>query len=237
MVDFAIRSLSCCCLDNSSSDAHQITTYPGENPFLDEHGSQPLQLPPPGFAPQTGRLSPIGGLGESDLGIVSARSASSARSAREGLSAEERQKEKERLQDMVKEFAKAAVQGQPCQWLPAPGATGQPIPATYAFDKGLRHFIVRPEDSSPLQLEMARIADVVKDVRGTPFGSVPRLPPPHALSGDELDRRFVYLQGLPPEGPNGIEYVALLLPNPYERERFFTSMKILRWASESRRRS
>jgi len=146
------------------------------------------------------------------------------------LSHEDRQKEKERLQDMVKEFAKAVIQGQQCQWLPS--TAGAPRSATYSFDKALRTFTLRPEDCPATSLEMIRIQEVIKDVRDTPFSELVNLPRPHALAGDEFERRFVCLLHGDESQP---QYLSLLLPNPYERERFYTSMKILRWAMDSRR--
>jgi len=149
------------------------------------------------------------------------------------MSPEERQREREILQDMVKEFAKAVVQGQQCQLLPH--TAGAPRVAMYSFDKALRTFSVRSEDSLPVSFEMTRIREVLKDVRETPFSALTDLPRPHALAGDELERRFVCLLYEDASASNQLEYLGLLLPNPYERERFYTCMKILRWAMDSRR--
>jgi len=228
MVDMAVRALSCCCVVGDQTDAHQLS-YAGENPGLDEGSfGRPLHLPS-SDAGQLARPSP-GKLGLADAGLMSSRTDRSALSTARSLSPEEQQKEKERLQDMVKEFAKAAVQGQSCQWLP--GTSGAPKAATYSFDKALRNFSVCPEESPPFTLEMAKISEITKDVRATPFADLQSLPPPHALAGAELERRFVCVQY---EGAERAEYLGLLMPNPYERERFYTCMKILRWAMESRR--
>lgn len=230
-MDMAVRALSCCCLAADQTDAHQLTTFP-DNPLYDEHASRPLQLPSSGAGrldrPSPGRL----GVGPLEPQMLSSRTTGSGPPTARSLSPEERQKEKERLQDMVKEFAKAVVQGQQCQWLP--GTTSAPRPAVYSFDKALKHFNVRADDTQPLMLEMVKIAEILKEVRGTPFSELPRLPPPHALAGEEMDRRFVCVQYEAP-GSGQMEYVGLLLPNPYERERFYTCMKILRWAMDSRR--
>lgn len=226
MVDMAVRAMSCCCIGADQTDAHQLTTFPGGNPNQDELASRPLQLPSSSagqFGRPPSRLDPL------ESAMLSSRTSGSAPLTARSLNSE-RQKEKERLQDMVKEFAKAAVQGQLCQWLP--GTTGTPRAATYSFDKALRNFHVIPEGSQPLTLEMTRITDILKEVRGTPFSEMPRLPPPHALAGEEIDRRFVCVQY---QGSDQTEFLGLLLPNPHERERFFTCMKILRWAMESRR--
>lgn len=243
MVDMAVRALSCCCVVGDQTDAHQLS-YSGENPGLDEGSlGRPLHLPSSDAGhlgrPTPGKLG--GGLSAADPGagagglLMSARTDRSAPSTARSLSPEEQQKEKERLQDMVKEFAKAAVQGQPCQWLS--GTAGAPKAATYSFDKALRNFSVCPEDSPPFTLEMAKISEILKDVRTTPFADLQSLPPPHALAGAELERRFACVQheGSGGGGASRPEFLGLLMPNPYERERFYTCMKILRWAMESRR--
>mmetsp|Transcript_87446 Transcript_87446/g.222733 ORF Transcript_87446/g.222733 Transcript_87446/m.222733 type:complete len:231 (+) Transcript_87446:100-792(+) len=227
MVDLAVRALSCCCIVSDHTDANQIS-YPLDNLGFEEgHLAQPLHLPPSGVG-QFGRPS-LGRVDSIEQELLSARTAASAPSTARSLSPEERQKEKERLQDMVKEFAKAVVQGQQCQLLPQ-GMPGAPQSATYSFDKALRNFSVHPDDATPLTLEMAQVSEIMKDVRSTPFAEALRLP--HSLAGEELDRRFACVQY---EAGGKMEYVGLLLPNPHERERFYTCMKILRWAMESRR--
>jgi len=151
-MDLTIRqALSCCCLVGEQTNAHQIS-YPGDPRLEEGHTGQPLLLQSSG--PGTlGKMSP-GGV--SNLGTLSnlepprtllepqpqgitaglipnsSRSLGSApSSARGSLSPEERQKEKERLQDMVKEFAKSVVQGLQCQHLP--NGTGAPRCASYSF--------------------------------------------------------------------------------------------------------
>jgi len=225
VMDTAVRhALSCCCFVGDD-DAHQIT-YPGDPKIEEGLREGPFGLPPSGNGQLQFRRPSPGP-------PASSRSPGSAPStARSSLSPEERQKEKERLQDMVKEFAKAVVQGQQCQWLPS--TVGAPLPATYSFDKALRNFSICPEDAPPMRFEMMKIHEVLKDVRDTPFSGLRHLPPPHALAGDELERRFVCVQH--EDGSNGPDqYLGLLMPNPYERERFYTCMKILRWAMDSRR--
>merc|ERR1712190_59955 len=118
--------------------------------------------------------------------------ASAPSSARSSLTPEERQKEKDRLQDMVKEFAKAVVQGLQCQWLP--NAVVAPRRASYSFDKSLKIFSVVPDDSPPVSFEMMKIQEVTKDARQTPFADLLQLPPPHALAGDELERHFICIE-------------------------------------------
>jgi len=226
MVDAVVRAMSCCCVVGDQTDAHQIS-YHGENPKFEEgRFGHSLALPPSDSGAFMTRPSP-GRLGDSEP--LSSRTGSAPNTAR-SMTPEERQKEKERLQDMVKEFAKAAVQSQQCQWVLL--AAGAPHAAAYSLDKALRHFSVRSDDGEAATIEMASIAEVSKDVRGTPFAELQRLPPPHALSGETLDRRFVCVHHVV---DGRLEHLGLLLPNPFERERFYTCMKILRWAIDSRR--
>jgi len=252
MEAYVRNALSCCCIVGDQTDAHQVTY--ASDPTLEERGNgSPLFLPP-SAAGQLGRTAPggLGGLGAPGGGSSGgygdsartprpggphgSRSLSAGggpSSARSSSSPAERQKEKERLQDMVKEFAKAVVQGQQCQWLSS--AAGAPRPATYSFDKGLSTFSLRAEDSPSLTFEMAKILEVLKDVKDTPFSDLLQLKPPHVLAGDELARRFVCVLHEDISGPDSRNYLGLLMPNPYERERFYTCMKILRWALDSRR--
>merc|ERR1740138_1316984 len=175
-------AFSCCCVASDQTDAHQLT-YPTD-PQLDEGfgGNAALGL----FAEEGGSGGPNGGR------RTSPGSTPTNGISRSVLSLEEKQKEKERLQDMVKEFAKSVVQGQQCQLLPS--TAGAPHTAMYSFDKSLRNFSVRPDNAPAITFSMANIHEVVKDVRDTPFSDLLRLPRPHALSADELERRFVCVQ-------------------------------------------
>lgn len=80
---------------------------------------------------------------------------------------------------------------------------------------------------------IVRALALAKDASGTPFAELQRLPPPHALAGDELRRRFACVRYDVGQGP--VEYVGVVLPDPFERERFYACMKILAWAVEARR--
>jgi len=176
----------------------------------------------------------LGSMGSSGPQTSPSRSISGEpASARMSMSPEDRQKEKERVQDMVKEFAKVVVQGQQCQWLPV--TLGPARTATYAIDKALRTFSLRTEDSVAVVIDMIRIQEILKDVRSTPYSQLLSLPHPHSLTGDDLERRFVCVVHEDSDIPNEPQYLGLLMPNPYERERFYTCMKILRWAMDSRR--
>lgn len=222
------RHLFTCCFAADQTDAHQIS-YMGDPKLEEGRGGFPLLMPSSrsGQFPKPGYVAFEPGDG-SGHGSARSREGSAPPTAR-SLSPEEKQKEKERLQNMVKEFAKAAIQGQQCQWLQASGVGG-PLAATFSIDRSLRTFTLQPADAQAVSLGMGSIREVLKDVRDTPFfGVLPQ-------NADEaLERRFVCLQYEGVLGEAQDRYLAILTPNPYERERFYTCMKILRWAMDSRR--
>merc|ERR1712217_613221 len=109
------------------------------------------------------------------------------------------------------------------------GAGGAPCAATYSFDKALRHFSLVPTDSPPITFEMMHIEDLIKDFRQTPFADVMQLP----AAVEDVERRFICVQH--DQNQSGEKHLGLLMPNPHERERYYTCMKILRWAMDSRR--
>merc|ERR1712224_770965 len=80
------------------------------------------------------------------------------------LSPEERQREKERLQEMVKEFTKQVVQGQPCHLIDNK-MRSTPVPAVYSIDRYLKTFRLQigspPGSGQEESVEMASIGDVV----------------------------------------------------------------------------
>lgn len=179
------------------------------------------------------------------VGSVSARSSGGQSTSSRGSSARsqspsERQREKDRLQDLTREFAKAAVGGQPCLLLPAEGSgcigSEEPRAATYSLDKALRTFTLQAEGAAPSGIGLMSIRDFIKDVRDTPFLGGAKLRAPPSVGSGDPDRCFVCLQ-VEVEARGGgtaLRHVGLLLPDPYERERFFTCMKLLRWALETR---
>lgn len=180
------------------------------------------------------------------VGSFSARSSGGQSASSQGSSARsqspsERQREKDRLQDLTREFAKAAVNGQPCLLLPAEGTgcIGNEAPRTakYSLDKALRTFTLQADGAAPSSIGLMSIRDLIKDVRDTPFVGGARLRAPASVGSGDPDRCFVCLQvEVEARGGSGtaLRHVGLLLPDPYERERFFTCMKLLRWALETR---
>lgn len=155
---------------------------------------------------------------------------SSGSSATPPTGEEDRQKEKERLQDMVKEFAKQVVRGQPCHLLEATANGTRQCAAVYSIDRYLRVFKIEiganPDDPdhsprAPEEIEMMLINEVVKD--GKLIDSISYNP--EGVTDYEL-RCCCLKYGSP------AKELALLLPNTYERDRFLTCMQILRWAMD-----
>lgn len=245
-MEAALRQvLSCCCLSANTTQAQgQQLTY--DHPRLEElHTNRSLPVPaPPGTQKWPGYMSsPAMSAGSLAHPAEVSSARSSRRSSREWetpatltrsrsgpLSPEEQKHEKERLQDMVREFAKAVVKGLQCQLLTS--TEGAPLDCTYQFDKALRLFSVKPVSDALHQLELASVVEVKKDVLGTPFSKLLELQPPHAVSGEQLERRVACV--IYCDGEKAQQTLVLLMPNQFERERFYTCMNILRWALTTR---
>jgi len=237
-IETRVRQLFFCCDVDDQMDRHQISL--ASDPKMDESFAGPIRPPYDNSMLNAQKLTPTSITMESQLGNASAGSqVGSAPNTARSLSPEERQGEKERLQDMVKEFAKAVVEGQPCQWLD-PSGVGGPRPATYSIDKALCRFTLQVESDRDIQqsrfccIEMKDIQEVVKQRATTPFAGL------NAKSAADLDSRFVCVQhrsaGVLQGGAAGeLQQQGILLPNPYERERFYTCVKILRWAMDARK--
>eukprot|EP00913_Durusdinium_trenchii_P013271 g12455.t1 len=125
---------------------------------------------------------------------------------------------------MVREFAKLAVKGLNCQMLTM---GGPPRSCSYCFDKVLRRFTISVEGEPYLDLQLEQVVD---DVMNTPFAELLSLPPPHSVSGELLKKRVVCLsyKSKLQDAKFSEEVVALLMPNQYDQERFYSCMKILR---------
>lgn len=227
-------SCTCCCANEATEDSSQIAV--GGPPDADE-GRSGKQIFVPKSEEKFGR--PGTGTGAHDL---TPGTSPSPPSTTRSLTPEEKRKEKERLQEMVKEFAKQVVQGQPCQWLLIRSADATedglhpPRNAVYGIDKYLKTFRVKTQDQAPagdLELDMTSIEDVVKDAQATSLE--PCRLKARIWGIQDFEKRFVCVQYFSSQGAGRTAELGLLMPNTYERERFFTCMKILRWAMDSRR--
>merc|ERR1711865_637364 len=72
---------------------------------------------------------------------------------------------KEKTLDMVNQFVKDAVTGQPCTWVDE--ADGELVKATYRVCGKVLVFHLTPQQGAQQSFEMKRIHDVTKDVRET----------------------------------------------------------------------
>lgn len=164
-------------------------------------------------------------------GGISARSQGSAPSTARSLSPDERSNEKRRLQEMVHKFAKDVVVGQPCEFI-RPGVDGAAAmqPATFSLDKSLQIFVVCPQGGDSVSINLTDMDEMIRDIGQTPFSVVMSAMPQE--DGFQLSRRFMCVQYA--AKPGGItQLCGFFLPSQYERERFHTCMKILRWAMDT----
>jgi len=228
------EALACCCAPDRPPETSQLRYVKGDS--LREETLGIHRNAPPYAMPSSewfaGHQAPI----SQTKGASPSRVDEDSGACRGPRSADEKRDERDRLQGMVKEFAKAVVQGQPCQWLPCAGEA--PRRATYSLDATLAQFSLLPDRAPSVQFDLLDILEVVKDVQETPFSELHRLPPPHEVAGLELEKRFVCIQhqgrGLEADD-RGVSHLGLLMPDAYERDRFYMCMKILRWAQQSRR--
>mmetsp|Transcript_52638 Transcript_52638/g.132286 ORF Transcript_52638/g.132286 Transcript_52638/m.132286 type:complete len:340 (-) Transcript_52638:85-1104(-) len=148
------------------------------------------------------------------------------------LTAEAKQREKEKLQEMVKEFAKSVMGGMSCEYVD--NHTLKLKPATYTIDRALRLFSVQtkdaPADADPLvAFEITKMVEIHRHYKKMPpLMSLPD--PTTAMSSNDL-ARLICIQYTHDDRPM---YMLLCLRDPADQERFFTCMKILRWAMEGR---
>jgi len=134
------------------------------------------------------------------------------------MSPSEKMKEKARLQELVKGFAKRAVHGVACQIVDV--ATGRINPAAYEIDRQLRRLRVVPKDPDvPIRAHnISRIRDSFSIEAGE--ASVP--PAVRSALVEEQQRRLVLISF------EDAPMLCLLEASIAERERFVTCLKILR---------
>mmetsp|Transcript_4488 Transcript_4488/g.5631 ORF Transcript_4488/g.5631 Transcript_4488/m.5631 type:complete len:243 (-) Transcript_4488:82-810(-) len=237
MANLMMRNVFSCCLADETSIAEEISY--ATDPKLDEGTRLSLQLPTtsPGHLHRDllhERRFP----GAGDISARSSGQDSAPFSAR-SWSPEDKQKEKERLQDIVREFAKAVVDGQQCQWLDSRSGPCAPRPAKYFIDRSMRTFTLRPENGPEVQFGMASIVEVLKDYESTAFADYKGAATGYHTGSDLMERCFVCVQYTDSSAEDTNSDVdnnlGMLMQNQYERERFYTCMKILKWATESRR--
>lgn len=190
----------CCCAEHLTVDGNQIAL--ALEPKLEESQEPQMAIRPNSFE--------------------SARSHGSAASSGRSMTSDEKRREKQRLQDMVRDFARAVSLGMPCHWLDSSGA-GRACPAVYSLDESLTWFTVQPDGGQPIAFQITCIHEVSKHTSGTPFSNL------HVLLTDAevFKQGFACVQY---KVGSQVQPLGILLPNSLERERFIICMKILRWA-------
>mmetsp|Transcript_38881 Transcript_38881/g.89043 ORF Transcript_38881/g.89043 Transcript_38881/m.89043 type:complete len:204 (-) Transcript_38881:35-646(-) len=188
-------TMRCCCMEGGDSSTEIVTS--AEDPRMKEGDVR-------GLVQQVSLSSGLPGQDQS-------------------VSAEDRQREKDKFYRLVREFAKVTTKapGEPCQVL---DLTGQVHEANFSIDKSLNFFTVRGTQGAS-GFELSKLSEVFRD-------------PGDAGHPDLADRvrelkakdQFV---GVAYTGAEGPASMCLILRSSYERERFFVCMKILRWAMES----
>lgn len=145
------------------------------------------------------------------------------------LTPEEKAAEKARLQDLVKTFAKNAVQGVACQLLEE--QTGRMVAAKYNIDKQLKKMTVKStEEGVSLQhvVPLACIQEIYRIEDGE--GSFPKTA--QNVNPPDLDRILMCLY-TPDERTQQSQRLCFFEASPMDKERFLTCMKILRLYSQT----
>lgn len=143
------------------------------------------------------------------------------------LSPEEKAREKARLQELVKSFAKRAVQGITCTLVTDSGALR---PAKYHIDKRLQKLMIKVEDQDPPDFSrtcpLAQITEIYRPEDGEHF-----FPKTVQDLNDDQKKRLLMISYT---GERSASERFLFLENDtFDRERFLTCMKILRFYSQT----
>lgn len=148
--------------------------------------------------------------------------ASAVDSADASYSPEEKAEEKARLQELVKSFAKRAVQGIRCTAVDV--NTGECVAAKYSVDRKLQQLILSVIGQSDEVCYLAQIAEIYRIDDGDEF-----LPKPILSRLSQADQeRMLYIV----HGPQQEKQLCILENDIDDRERFVTCVKILRLYSQ-----
>lgn len=129
---------------------------------------------------------------------------------------EEREREKQRLQKLLKDFAKEAVAGVAVSLVNP--QTGRRFPYVFQMDRNLSMFSLRPKDGTAAESTVQDFA--MKDITAFVKGQEVYCRAP-TLGSDAAT-----CVGFEAEQPE--RWVVLQFEDTYERDKFYTSMQVLR---------
>ncbi|PHJ16031.1 hypothetical protein CSUI_010155 [Cystoisospora suis] len=144
------------------------------------------------------------------------------------LTPEQKQKEKERLQALVKAFAKSAVGGTSCYFIDV--ASQQKIAASYMLDKSLKTFTVLFPNGVEHSFSLSSLQDVYsyEDLLHAQSTASLTQEPGIANLGDEEKRRLVMLEYLDASHRRLNRLFLMEVGGDDMRDRFLTCMRILK---------
>mmetsp|Transcript_8840 Transcript_8840/g.27198 ORF Transcript_8840/g.27198 Transcript_8840/m.27198 type:complete len:273 (-) Transcript_8840:156-974(-) len=139
------------------------------------------------------------------------------------MASEEREREKQRLQRLLKDFAKESMAGIPVNLVNP--RTGRMPPYVFQMDRHLTVFSLKPKDGSAVEslVEDFKLRDIVSIYKG--HGVSIRAP---RLGGDAAE--CVGLDVRPAE-----RSLLLHFDDTYERDRFYTSLQLLKMSADIQR--
>jgi len=127
----------------------------------------------------------------------------------------DKNKEKARLQDLVKVFAKRATKGISCNFLNS--TTGQVSPCRYFLENDLRELRVNVDGMPDMSCDISEVSDINtfrNDESCLPRNVVPML-------SDSMKSKLIVIQ-------HRDNYILLLEASSEDADTFFTSMRVLR---------
>lgn len=139
--------------------------------------------------------------------------------------------ERSRLQDFVKDFAKCAVRGVPCEVID--NSTGSVFAAAYFIDPTLQMLQLKRSEASYREIKLADIGEIQDFEASRASGELASPGVPEAVrraldGGNRLAERLLVIHS----GPR-VEPVFLLEGSSVDRDRFIMCAKILRLYAQS----
>ncbi|KEP63294.1 UNVERIFIED_CONTAM: hypothetical protein HHA_297130 [Hammondia hammondi] len=165
---------------------------------------------------------------ETQVNLETDRPNSEASTDGQPLTPEQKQKEKERLQALVKAFAKAAVAGASCFFIDV--SSQQKIPATYILDKSLKMFTVAFSSGVEHSFSLSSLQDVYsyEDLLHSDSTASLAQEPGIANLSDSDKRKLIMLEYLDASHRRLNRLFLMETGEDEMRDRFLTCMRILK---------